>query len=152
MIEARPRKGQGSASLPQEDDMHELVPDVVYFSKHYRHKRDLWKLRICQFKRQKKRVVLWGAGSKGVAFLTRLKIHNEIEYTVDVNPHKHGTYMAGTGHLIVGPGVLKGYKPDVVIVMNPVYLTEIRHDLNQMGLHQTELISVNLDGKDGGES
>ena len=47
---------------------------------------------------------------------------------------------------------MKGYKPDVVIVMNPVYLTEIRRDLNQMGLHQTELISVNLDGKDGGES
>ena len=39
-----------------------------------------------------------------------------------------------TGQTIVAPIFLKEYRPDVVIVMNAVYRTEIVHDLNQLGL------------------
>ena len=94
---------------------------------------------------RQKKVVLWGAGSKGVAFLSMLNVHNEIEYAVDINPYKKGTYMAGTGHQIVGPEILKGYRPDIVIVMNPIYSREIRETLRGMGLDKTELLTVNLD-------
>jgi hypothetical protein len=87
------------------------------------------------------RMVIWGAGSKGVAFLTTLKIRDEIAYAVDINPYKHGTYMAGTGHEIVGPAFLRKYQPDVVIVMNPIYREDIRQDLNRMGL-TPELLTV----------
>jgi hypothetical protein len=78
--------------------------------------------------------VLWGAGSKGVAFLTTLDIRHEIEYAVDINPHKHGTFMAGTGQQIVAPEFLKGYRPDIVIVMNPIYCNEIQRELDRMGI------------------
>ncbi len=77
---------------------------------------------------------LWRSGSKSVAFLTTLNIHNEIRYVIDINPYKHGTYVAGTGQKIVAPDFLKEYKPDTVIVMNPIYHEEIRQDLNSMGL------------------
>ena len=53
---------------------------------------------------------------------------------MDVNPHKRGTFMAGTGHEVVLPQFLKNYRPDVVIVMNPVYTKEISRDLRGMGL------------------
>ena len=76
-----------------------------------------------------------------MAFLTTLKIQEEIEYAVDVNPHKHGTYMAGTGQKIIAPELLREYNPDVVIVMNPIYCNEIRQDLNKMGL-TAELMPV----------
>jgi hypothetical protein len=69
-----------------------------------------------------------------VAFLTTLGINEEIGYVVDINPFKHGTYMAGTGHEIVPPDFLQGYRPDVVIVMNPVYRDEIRQSCADMGL------------------
>jgi SAM-dependent methyltransferase len=78
------------------------------------------------------RMVIWGAGSKGVGFLTSMEMSHEITYAVDVNPHKHGTYLAGTGQEIVPPEFLRTYRPDVVIVMNPVYCDEIRASLAEM--------------------
>ena len=81
-----------------------------------------------------RRAVIWGAGSKGVAFLTTLGLREEIPYTVDINPHKQGTFMAGTGQEIKAPAFLQEYKPDVVIVMNPIYRNEIQQELKRMGL------------------
>jgi hypothetical protein len=39
------------------------------------------------------------------------------------------------------PSFLKEYRPDVAIVMNPVYCDEIRRDLAEMDL-RTELVTV----------
>jgi hypothetical protein len=49
--------------------------------------------------------------------------------------------MAGTGQEIVAPEFLKRYRPDVVIVMNPVYCNEIQQDLDRMGV-TAELMPV----------
>ena len=79
-----------------------------------------------------KKAVVWGSGSKGVAFLTALNLHTpdcEIEYVVDINPFREGKYMAGTGQEIVSPAFLKRYKPDLAIAMNPIYQPEIKADL-----------------------
>ena len=81
---------------------------------------------------QDQKIVLWGAGSKAVAFLTTLDLKTEIEYCVDINPHKHGTFMAGTGQEIVAPADLQVYQPDLVIAMNPIYKTEIQTALDQL--------------------
>jgi hypothetical protein len=69
--------------------------------------------------------VVWGAGSKGITFLNVLKSENVIEFVIDVNPHKHGLYVPGTGQQVVAPDMLTDIQPDVVIVMNPIYLDEI---------------------------
>jgi hypothetical protein len=79
-------------------------------------------------------VVLWGSGSKAVGYLTTLGLKDEIAAVVDINPHKHGRYLAGTGHEIVAPEALGHLRPDVVVVMNPIYVEEIRDDLQRRGL------------------
>ncbi len=84
--------------------------------------------------RRGQRAVVWGSGSKAVSYLTTLGITDELEYVVDVNPHKYGKFLAGTGHEIVAPKFLVEYQPDVVIVMNPVYCEEIGASLKVMGL------------------
>jgi hypothetical protein len=61
-------------------------------------------------------------------------VGSEIEYVVDINPHKQEKHLAGTGHRIVSPTFLKEHAPDLVIVMNPIYQEEIRGDLAAMGL------------------
>ncbi len=63
------------------------------------------------WKSNNQKVVLWGGGSKGVAFLTTLNITDQIKYAVDINPYKHGTFLAGTGQEIVSPEFLKDYNP-----------------------------------------
>ncbi len=79
-------------------------------------------------------MVLWGSGSKAVSFLTTLGITDELQYVVDINPHRQGMFMPGTGHAIVSPDFLAEYKPDRVIIMNPIYREEITKMLKERGV------------------
>jgi hypothetical protein len=143
MIEARPAEGlPKTGPLPDEESTEETSRDVAYFVEHYEAKRAKWRKELTRMKAGGKKVVLWGGGSKGVAFLTTLSLSlDDIAYAVDINPNKTGTYMAGTGQEIVSPDFLISYRPDVVIIMNPVYLQEITHDLAGMGI-TPEILTV----------
>jgi SAM-dependent methyltransferase len=141
MIEARPGDGRGGTFPEQEDDLEDLARDVAYFSENCSHKLDAWRRDLQRIRQTEQRAVIWGASSKGVAFLTTLGVRDEIEFAVDINPHKHGTYIAGSGQEIVGPEFLRTYRPDTVIVMNPIYCDEIRQQLDRMGV-TADLISV----------
>jgi hypothetical protein len=141
MIAARPSEANAVSIFPQENDREELARSVALFSQNYRQKVEAWQSRLYEIDKRGGRAVLWGSGSKAVAFLTTLGIHDEIEYAVDINPHRHGTFLAGSGQKIVAPKFLQEYKPEVVIVMNPIYRNEIQQELDKMGL-QPELIMV----------
>lgn len=134
MIEARPANPVEPATNETGEDVRALWTEIADFAAHSSAKITAWKNDLAQMKQQGQRVVVWGGGSKGVTFLTTLGVTDEVAYAVDVNPHKHGTFMAGTGHEVVSPQFLKNYRPNVVIVMNPVYTEEISRDLRGMGL------------------
>lgn len=144
IIEARPDNGTNGILLEDEDDFSELSKDVIYFSQNYQKTLDRWEYKLKEIKQSGMRAVIWGSGSKGVAFLTSLNITDEIEFVVDINPYKQGMYMPGTGHKIVGPAFLQEYKPDIAIIMNPIYREEIQQDLQKRGL-ATELITVDAE-------
>jgi hypothetical protein len=91
------------------------------------------------------RVVLWGSGSKAVAFLHAVDTMNYIEHVVDINPHRQGTFIAGKGQEIVAPEFLREHRPDIVIAMNPVYEQEIGKQLAEMGLTPTLLSAKRID-------
>ena len=59
-----------------------------------------------------------------------------------MNPYKQGKYLAGSGHEVLGPDDLVDRPPDLVVAMNPVYLDEIRRDLDVRGLARAELVAV----------
>lgn len=82
-------------------------------------------------------VVLWGSGSKAVSYLTTLGIGDEVAAVVDINPHKHGKFLAGTGHEIIAPDALKEINPAHVLIMNAIYVDEITRDLHGMDLQPT---------------
>ncbi len=71
------------------------------------------------------RVLTWGSGSKGVSFLGVLEEASQITAVVDINPHRQGGFMVGSGRPIVGPDQVADLSPDTIIVMNPVYVREI---------------------------
>src|SRR3990167_2294304 len=121
------------------EDMENYAGD---FTEKYQTKISETKDILADSKRAKKKIVLWGAGSKGVTFLNILNIKNQVRHVVDINPRKHGKYIAGTGQKIVNPEFLIDYKPDFIIVMNPIYLNEITHyTQNELGL-SIELLTV----------
>lgn len=141
MIEARPGVTKEMPSQISQEDTQGLAQEVAYFSQNYGHALQKWQDYFCKVREDGRRVAIWGGGSKAVSFLTTLDLKDEIEYVVDINPRKRGTYLAGSGQQTVTPDFLLQHKPDVVIVMNPMYRQEIDQDLNRMGL-TTELITV----------
>jgi len=116
-----------------------LLNSVQDFARQYRDKVDGWQARLRDFQRQKRRAVLWGAGSKGVTFLNVLNAGQSVDYVVDLNPYKQGRFVPGTGHEVVSPDLLTVRRPAVVIVMNPNYAEEIGRTLTAMSI-QAELI------------
>lgn len=69
-----------------------------------------------------------------MSFLTTLNIGDEVACAVDINPKKNGTFLAGGGHPVVTPDALKSLRPDLVILMNPIYQEEISEILKGMDM------------------
>jgi SAM-dependent methyltransferase len=141
LIEAKSVSQLSNKVNETEESAEETAKYVKHFSEHCQNKLDQWKNRLQQIHAEKKRVVVWGSGSKCVSFLTTLDVKDEIEYVIDINPYRHGKFIPGAGKKIMPPEFLKKYKPNVTIVMNPTYCDEIRQMLEHMQVN-TEVISV----------
>jgi SAM-dependent methyltransferase len=139
-LEAFPGNANSQLTPDQIQAVRQLASDIREFTRKFDAKIAEWKQKLEDIAANGQRVAIWGAGSKGVTFLNLLK-GDLVEYIVDINPRKQGMYVPGTGQKIVPPEFLKEYRPDVAIVMNPIYSNEIQKSLGDLGL-ETELMSV----------
>lgn len=135
LLDAKPSVDEPSGPLKEEADLEELSQAVDRFRENHENHVRQWRSRIEYIRETGQRAVVWGSGSKCVAFLSTLGITDEINVVVDINPHRQGRYLPSTAKRIYAPSHLAEYRPDVVIVMNPIYLGEIRKDLQSMGLN-----------------
>jgi hypothetical protein len=77
-------------------------------------------------------IALWGAGAKGVSLANLLDPGaDRIACVVDLNPHKQGCYLPGTGHPIVDHRRLRDLTVRTVINMNSNYYAENRELLER---------------------
>jgi SAM-dependent methyltransferase len=134
LIEAKPVLKKSKKVQEIEESIEITTQDVESFSVKCRDKIGRWKNQLKRIREERKKAVIWGSGSKCVAFMTTLNVKTEIEYIVDINPNRHGKFIPGVGKQIVSPEFVKKYKPDIVIVMNPIYCNEIGQMLNEMNL------------------
>jgi len=141
LIEAKPETMTDKTMHKLEENVEQLAADVKYFSHNIKNKLNQWKKYLMQIDADGKRVVIWGAGSKCVGFLTSIGCENQIDYVVDINQFLHGKFIPGVGKEIKEPDFLREYMPDTVIIMNPIYRNEIKQMLDNMGI-TTELISA----------
>jgi len=134
-IEAKPVDRVSEKIHFLEESVDELKQLVEEFETKINDQLSTWRTKLIDMKNQNKKVVVWGGGSKSVGFMTNFDDIKLIEHVVDINPHMQGHYIPGIGKQYVGPEFLKGYKPDVVIIMNGVYKNEIGNMLTDMGLY-----------------
>jgi len=139
LLEARPVSRGAERRLWDSDDMNELEVALETFSNGYDTVLRRWEERLSAVRNAGGCTVIWGGGSKGVAFLSA--VGDTVEAAVDINPYKRGMFMAGTGHPIIAPEELARLEPNLVIVMNSVYLDEIREQLVDLGI-ETELVAL----------
>lgn len=141
LLEAKLNGGEPSQAFAGEDDLQNVRSGVRSFTQTTQAAIRAWDQRLSAAAAAAKKVVIWGASSKGVAFLTSLESGGTVEYAVDINPYKQGRFMPGAGQEIVGPAFLQDYAPDLVVVMNSIYVEEIRGDLAKLGL-KPEMLAV----------
>jgi len=135
-IEARPGQNQIKSNQLEEsvEDLWELTRD---FTKNLSQNLLKWRLLLEQYKKEGKKVVVWGGGSKSVGFLTHFDNIGLIDHVIDINPHMSGNFIPGIGIQYKQPEFLKNYRPDVVIIMNGVYEKEIGKMLSDLDLYPT---------------
>ena len=134
LIDLKPVTQISKKILNVEESIETTTKNVLEFSANSKQKIGKWQKILSQIKKDKKKTIVWGSGSKCVGFMTTLNVLDEIEFIVDINPLRHGKFIPGAGKQILSPETLKIYKPDVIIIMNPIYLEEIKQDLSRMDL------------------
>lgn len=127
------RLGQG-APRPEEEDLNTILALAEAFPSKVAEARAYWTNLVREAHRAGRKTAIWGGGSKAVSFLTTNGLSDEISQVIDINVHKQGKYMPGTGHLVSAPETLRDDPPDLVIAMNPAYLKEIRASLTELGV------------------
>ncbi len=133
-LEARPCLGTIGSMNDAGADLHSMRRDIQQFANAFRHHCSHWKKILEHFGAEGKRIVLWGAGTKGTLFLNTFRDISSLEYIVDVNPRKWGLYIPGSGQKAVSPEFLKKYRPDIVLIMNSNYRDEIARQVSSLEL------------------
>lgn len=134
MLEALSSAAPTEARLAAEDDLERIADLVADFAPRVEARIGELARALGRWRASGARVAFWGSGSKCVALLSALSPGEELCAIVDVNPHKHGRFLAGSGREILSPQALATLRPDVVLVMNPIYLEEIGTALRAMSL------------------
>lgn len=132
-IDAVPDGIEAAAGEPMENDRDALLGRLERFSERFEQTVRSWRGRLAELSGQGARVALWGAGTKGVVFLNALR-DESVSCVVDINPRKHGLFIAGTRIPIVSPESLQTDPPQVVLLMNAAYQDEVAGQLAELGL------------------
>ncbi|MGF1461222.1 MAG: methyltransferase domain-containing protein [Leptolyngbyaceae cyanobacterium] len=140
-IEATPVQSLGRTLHPLEETVEQTAQYVEVFNRLIVQKLGWWKNQLEHWQKSGDKVVVWGSGSKCVAFLSTLNTIDKIDYVVDINPHRHGKFIPGVGKEIKSPEFLSRYQPDRIVIMNGIYRPEIQKMLDDMGV-KAELIAL----------
>jgi hypothetical protein len=101
----------------QKEGVHDLAMYGRFEARVHAAKRGLLRFLI-EAKESGKRVVGYGAPGKGNTLLNYCGIGTDfLDYTVDSNPVKQGTYTPGTRIPILDPEVIRTTRPDYVLIL-----------------------------------
>lgn len=129
---------EARAGKPAPDDPPKPPPDNLFcsFGARFNEKVVGWRGLVDIARSDQRRIVIWGAGAKGVMFLNLLEVSagSGIDCVIDINPRKQGHFVPLMGQKIAGPDYLLQNRPDLVIVMNPEYEGEIRETIKKMDI------------------
>lgn len=113
---------------------------ISEFAHRYESRVAQWREQLETMTRNGGTCVIWGAGSKGITFANIMRGSDAIIGMVDINPHKLGRFVPGTGTRVVGVETLAGLAPDHVLVTNPLYLEEIRQAMTAQGIRAKTML------------
>jgi SAM-dependent methyltransferase len=89
--------------------------------------------------RQHQKVVIWGASGRCISLLCHLGWDSGvIAFAVDIDREKQGLFLPVTGQQILSPAEAIAFRPDLIVVANEVYASEIRKQFP----YEVQLVSL----------
>ena len=60
-----------------------------------------------------------------------------IDFAADINPRRHGSFVAGSGHEVIPPEqvLARAGATPAILIMNPAYTGEIAQSCREFGLN-----------------
>ncbi|HKK15613.1 MAG TPA: hypothetical protein VJ981_02835 [Gammaproteobacteria bacterium] len=112
--------------MPDIHDKKIIKKNINTFEKTVSNTINYWKNIMETQQANNKKTIIWGSGSKCISFLHTLKTDIDDIDIVDINPYRQGKYLPGIGKQVLAPESINFASIDLVIVMNNIYLNEIR--------------------------
>ena len=135
LVWARPESSATELRAEKDGQIEPIAQQVLLFAEKGASAIGRWHGRISDQLELGHEVVIWGASSKAVSFLSAIAITDIT--VVDINPYKQGKWLPGLAVEVQPPSALADSSPSLVIPMNPVYVDEIGEDLVRMGISAT---------------
>jgi hypothetical protein len=93
-----------------------------------------WQARLAAWRRSGVRVVAWGAGARAVTFFGGFDCRGLIDVVIDINPIRQGKYLPVSALRVEPPSFIRTFKPDVILITNPTYKSEIQAHVARLGV------------------
>ena len=133
-IEAVPSAGEGSRGRRHPAPAREFERTLAAFAGTYERKVRKVQRKLDSLSRSGLRTAIWGAGARALTLLSVCDVGGSALRVVDINPRRQGMYLPRTGYRVWAPDSLRRFRPDLVIISNPRFATEIRSQARALGL------------------
>jgi 2-polyprenyl-3-methyl-5-hydroxy-6-metoxy-1,4-benzoquinol methylase len=129
-VEAFPDfSGDAVQAIAQEKPFQQLKS----FSNNYQEGVSGWQQKLDSWDAQKYKIALWGAGMRGINFLSHFSNLKNLALVIDINPLRQGKYLPKSGFQVRAPEALKEQKVDVILISNATYQNEIMAQAKALG-------------------
>lgn len=124
------------------DFSEEIAPEITLekpfehletFSRAYREGVTHWQEKIDSWIAKKYNIALWGAGMRGINFLSHFSNLDNLKLVLDINPLRQGKYLPKSGFQVHAPEALKEQKVEVILISNATYQNEIMAQAKALG-------------------
>lgn len=91
-------------------------------------------------KYKKKKIIMWGAGIRGISLIAYSNIKKgAIRYCIDSDPDKRGRFLPGSHLEVVGPGILNSEPFDLIVITANLYVEEIKTEIREKYKYNKEI-------------
>jgi len=143
LLDAKAGSDQNATAAVEADNVRSELETVADFGAKMRKSIAHTRERLNAFAAAGDPAVIWQGAAKTVSLLAAIGDDIEIDCAVDLNTSRHNLFLPPRGLEIVSPESLRDRKPAHVVLMNEVYLKEVRKILDDLGLASTKLYGIN---------
>jgi hypothetical protein len=133
-IEAVPSAGETTRGTRNTPQAGKFERTLAAFAGTYERKVRNIQRQLDALAKSRLRIAIWGAGARALTLLSVCDVGGSALRVVDINQRRQGMYLPRSGYRVWAPESLPRFRPDLVIISNPRFSTEIRNQARLLGL------------------